>query len=362
MSNIDTLVMDEDWAMEVCHQTSETVAKKEAASLAAGVGGSSTGPPPYLGNGLKRTRTWALQECKAAKVDEKQMAAKSIEEEQKPETAGLGKQRPAPETSDAKPAAIAEQAVAKREEMASPSEPNPSAHVEPLPAPPQTPVAQGEGAASPAAKDFEKPARPVLVDTSQVISPEEQNKLAKKPGKGRGKKKKMQSESDAEIEEDGDDQEGPGPRKPKAKAKAKAKATAKAKAKGRAKAKAKGRPKAKSSPAAGTKAKQKVKAASSNKQQGSAKSKSKPQKKKPVEDNDGESDTQHYSPSHDKKPEAKRRGRPSKALDPNDAAAQRKAKLSRKSSAYQKARSEALRQGKTAEAATAAGKRVTWYI
>ena len=112
------------------------------------------------------------------------------------------------------------------------------------------------------------------------------------------------------------------------------------------------------------KAKSKAKAAAAK-----AKAKKQAAKKQAARgEDDGEDSagTKHYSPAKTakktQKEQTKARGRPKKVPAEDDLEGQRKARLSRKSSAYHVAKSKALKQGKSLEDAVAAAKQATWLL
>ena len=345
------------------------VASKEAASVAAGVGGSSEGPPPFFA--LQRTlplpgfpepvgeaMTMPVHPCPeptpspaSPAIVSKPLPGEDEVSVLEPEASESPEQETNEEESTARPASLASPAGL--------SDPGP-----------QCP--EGESMEVDESEDNEPGNdRPVLAGKGMVVSPAEQNELAKKnrtgKGKGKGKRKRQQSGHSNAEEIEGAEQE------------AKKQAKSKAKASPKGKAKAAKKPKAKASPKGKAKAGLKPKSRSTSKSEKQDPA-STPTKQQPLtdasEDDETSDSTKHYSPKpqqvqsktkHQKKatPKAKQqkqpkaKGKAGKKATKDDPDSDRKAMLSRKSSAYHKARNAALKKGASKEKAKAAGKKAT---
>ena len=341
--------MDEPWAELACDTARRETAAKEAAALHAGIG-LETGPPPYFAGPppFLHMRTLQLpgpdpEPRENDTVDIAQEPEKA--EQQTTKQATMQNETPAStaekphECPSAKETCLAMATLVEYKEPCEKLAASINAAPEFMPAspapeasPPSPPTQKVTMVPIPRTlreikegvekhEECEEAAlpRPALLDKAEVVTPAEQNSMAVKDPKTRRKKPcKVAEETEEEVPKKKSQ------KKPKAQAKKpKAKAKAKAKAKQAAKAKAKSK---------------------------SAKDKkvAKPGKRKAAEPDDASENTKHYSPAKNKKGNKKM-----------DEKAEYKARLSRKSSAYHKARAAALKAGQSKEQATAAGKQVS---
>ena len=350
--------MDESLAREAAEAAKHEVAAKEEAAMAAGVWEDLKRSPPRFA--LKRTLPLGehLHEAKAAKAAEADPIKKQAHESSAT-THDEAASRPEPIRKEAK----LQITIMVKEEVEDSASACPTPECEEVPEPrePEVPVppsatmpeetcpkaSQPSLCILPPRAEDEKPEpvhmpRPALLDAAKVVSPAEQNSLAQKIK--RKKKKTPESEESAAAE---DEEEKTKTNKRKKQATPKGKA---------AKAKATAKTKAKSKAAAKTKAKSSSKAKPKN-----AKPKTKAGKKRPAQEQDeASSDTKHYSPAKSKRKTSKPKAKAAAKKDLTQEQLAYKAKLSRKSSAYHKAKLAALKEGKSKEAATKAAKKAPW--